>query len=86
MAVTQTSEGKYHTLAKPVALDESGAGDSVLPRGGKADGVEPGLSTDAGLTLGDSILRSRPGGLIDPAAALGWEWERGLRALGKGEV
>lgn len=55
------------------ALDVPGAGDSALPRSGKADDVEPGLKAGACLMMGESIFRNRLGGLMDPAAALGWE-------------
>lgn len=58
------------TLAAAVTLD-GGAGDSVLAKGGRADGVamdEPGLWIGACLILGDAIFWILPGGLVDPAA------------------
>lgn len=69
------------TLGAPGVL-EDGAGDSVRARAGNATDDAPfvaGLEVGACRMLGDAILGGLADGLIDPAAAVGWDWETGLR-------
>ena len=75
-----------HTVDGAAVLDELGGRDSVLPRGGRGDDVEPGLRPVPWRTMGESMFRSPVDGLMGPAAAVLCECEMGLLGLGKGEV
>ena len=77
---------EFHTIAAGAALDEPGAGDSVLPKGGKAEEAEPGLRAEACRSTGESIFRSLPGGLMEPGTAAVCECVTGLRGIGYGDV